>query len=106
MRKRGCADIYPVKCLRLEHRVVTVVNARPNSRSGRLRLVTPRVRDCHDGDVIECEQIADVPVRDPTGAYEPDSGFHKVAPGLEAWIRRRLRAYLWRQWQNGPNRFK
>jgi hypothetical protein len=44
-------------------------------------LVTPRVRDCHDGDVIECEQIADVPVRDPTGAYEPDSGFHKVAPG-------------------------
>src|SRR5689334_11105554 len=25
---------------------------------------------------------------------------------LEAWIRRRLRAYLWRQWQNGPNRFK
>jgi RNA-directed DNA polymerase len=25
---------------------------------------------------------------------------------LEAWIRRRLRSYLWRQWGNGPNRFK
>ena len=25
---------------------------------------------------------------------------------LEAWIRRRLRMYLWRQWQNGRNRFK
>ena len=25
---------------------------------------------------------------------------------LEAWIRRRLRMYLWRQWQNGHNRFK
>jgi len=24
---------------------------------------------------------------------------------LEAWIRRRLRSYLWRQWQNGHNRF-
>ena len=24
---------------------------------------------------------------------------------LETWIRRRLRSYLWRQWQNGPNRF-
>ncbi|MCP3478018.1 hypothetical protein NLM33_49115 (plasmid) [Bradyrhizobium sp. CCGUVB1N3] len=25
---------------------------------------------------------------------------------LEAWIRRRLRMYLWRQWRNGYNRFK
>ena len=25
---------------------------------------------------------------------------------LEAWIRRRLRSYLWRQWRNGHNRFK
>jgi RNA-directed DNA polymerase len=25
---------------------------------------------------------------------------------LDAWIRRRLRMYLWRQWKNGPNRFK
>jgi len=24
---------------------------------------------------------------------------------LEAWIRRRLRSYLWRQWQNGHTRF-
>ena len=24
----------------------------------------------------------------------------------EAWIRRRLRSYLWRQWRNGRNRFK
>jgi hypothetical protein len=24
---------------------------------------------------------------------------------LEAWIRRRLRLYLWRQWRNGHNRF-
>jgi RNA-directed DNA polymerase len=24
---------------------------------------------------------------------------------LLAWIRRRLRSYLWRQWQNGHNRF-
>jgi hypothetical protein len=29
----------------------------------------------------------------------------RVLTHLEAWIRRRLRAYLWRQWQNGPNRF-
>src|SRR5215469_8776877 len=25
---------------------------------------------------------------------------------LEAWIRRRLRMYLWRQWKNGPKRYK
>src|SRR6201984_2017452 len=30
----------------------------------------------------------------------------RVLTHLEAWIRRRLRAYLWRQWQNGPNRFR
>ena len=30
----------------------------------------------------------------------------RVLMHLEAWIRRRLRAYLWRQWRNGPNRFK
>jgi RNA-directed DNA polymerase len=30
----------------------------------------------------------------------------RVLTNLEAWIRRRLRMYLWRQWQNGPNRFK
>jgi len=29
-----------------------------------------------------------------------------VLTHLEAWIRRRLRMYLWRQWQNGRNRFK
>ena len=30
----------------------------------------------------------------------------RVLAHLDAWIRRRLRMYLWRQWQNGPNRFK
>jgi RNA-directed DNA polymerase len=30
----------------------------------------------------------------------------RVLTALEARIRRRLRMYLWRQWQNGPNRFK
>lgn len=30
----------------------------------------------------------------------------RVLTNLEAWIRRRLRSYLWRQWSNGPNRFK
>jgi RNA-directed DNA polymerase len=30
----------------------------------------------------------------------------RVLTNLEAWIRRRLRSYLWRQLQNGPNRFK
>ena len=30
----------------------------------------------------------------------------RVLTNLEAWIRRRLRSYLWRQWGNGPNRFK
>ena len=30
----------------------------------------------------------------------------RVLTNLEAWIRRRLRMYLWRQWQNGQNRFK
>ena len=29
-----------------------------------------------------------------------------VLTKLEAWIRRRLRMYLWRQWKNGQNRFK
>jgi RNA-directed DNA polymerase len=29
----------------------------------------------------------------------------RVLTNLEAWIRRRLRLYLWRQWRNGPNRF-
>jgi RNA-directed DNA polymerase len=30
----------------------------------------------------------------------------RVLTNLEAWIRRRLRAYLWRQWQNRQNRFR
>ncbi len=30
----------------------------------------------------------------------------RVLTNLEAWIRRRLRMYLWRQWHNGHNRFK
>ena len=30
----------------------------------------------------------------------------RVLTNLEAWIRRRLRMYLWRQWLSGPNRFK
>ena len=30
----------------------------------------------------------------------------RVLTSLEAWIRRRLRAYLWRQWNNGHKRFK
>jgi hypothetical protein len=29
----------------------------------------------------------------------------RVLTNLEAWIRRRLRSHLWRQWQNGHNRF-
>ena len=30
----------------------------------------------------------------------------RVLTNLDARIRRRLRMYIWRQWQNGPNRFK
>jgi RNA-directed DNA polymerase len=30
----------------------------------------------------------------------------QVLTNLEAWIRRRLRMYLWRQWGNGHNRYK
>ncbi len=30
----------------------------------------------------------------------------RVLSNLDAWIRRRLRMYIWRQWQNGKNRFK
>ena len=30
----------------------------------------------------------------------------RVLTNLEAWIRRRLRMYLWRQWRTGQNRFK
>ncbi|WP_425484062.1 group II intron maturase-specific domain-containing protein [Allomesorhizobium camelthorni] len=30
----------------------------------------------------------------------------RVLTNLEAWTRRRLRMYLWRQWGNGHNRYK
>ena len=30
----------------------------------------------------------------------------RVLAGLEAWVRRRLRSYLWRQWGNGKNRYR
>jgi RNA-directed DNA polymerase len=30
----------------------------------------------------------------------------RVLTNLEAWLRRRLRSYLWRQWRTGRNRFK
>jgi len=30
----------------------------------------------------------------------------RVLSNLDAWIRRRLRMYLWRQWKNGRNRFR
>ncbi len=29
----------------------------------------------------------------------------RVLSNLDAWIRRRLRMYLWRQWRTGRNRF-
>jgi RNA-directed DNA polymerase len=29
----------------------------------------------------------------------------QVLHNLDAWIRRRLRMVLWKQWRNGPNRF-
>ena len=28
-----------------------------------------------------------------------------VVRNLDAWIRRRLRMYIWRQWKTGPNRY-
>ena len=28
-----------------------------------------------------------------------------VLRNLDAWIRRRLRMYIWRQWKNGPTRY-
>jgi hypothetical protein len=40
--------------------------------------------------------------------WRGSSGFcqiPRVLSNLEAWIRRRLPSYLWRQWQNGHNRF-
>jgi RNA-directed DNA polymerase len=30
----------------------------------------------------------------------------RVLANLEAWVRRRLRSYLWRHWGNGKNRFR
>ena len=30
----------------------------------------------------------------------------RILTNLEAWIRRRLRSYLWRQWRTGQNRFR
>jgi RNA-directed DNA polymerase len=30
----------------------------------------------------------------------------RALTNLEAWIRRRIRSYLWRQWRNGHNRFQ
>jgi len=30
----------------------------------------------------------------------------RVLSNLDAWIRRRLRMYIWRQWKNGRNRFR
>jgi RNA-directed DNA polymerase len=30
----------------------------------------------------------------------------RVLSNLDAWTRRRLRMYIWRQWKNGRNRFK
>ncbi len=50
------------------------------------------------------DQMQHAPVNDP--GYFGFCQTPRVLTNLEAWIRRRLRLYLWRQWRTGQNRFK
>ena len=49
-----------------------------------------------------------MPGAQPNGLHPGYFGFCQtpiVLRNLDAWIRRRLRMYIWRQWKNGPTRY-
>ena len=68
----------------------------------RVRELTRRTRGQSLGQVIEGLRPYLIGWRSYFGFCQTP----RVLTNLEAWIRRRLRMYLWRQWQNGHNRFK
>jgi RNA-directed DNA polymerase len=68
----------------------------------RIREMTSRTRGLSLSQIIE--ELT--PYLVGWGSYFGFCQTPRVLTNLEAWIRRRLRSYLWRQWQNGPNRFK
>jgi RNA-directed DNA polymerase len=68
----------------------------------RIRVITRRTRGLSLAQLIE--ELA--PYLIGWRGYFGFCQTPRVLTNLEAWIRRRLRSYLWRQWQNGPNRFK
>ena len=67
---------------------------------GRIRDMTRR----HGGQSATVDQRAEAIHRGMARLLRllPDP---RVLTNLEAWIRRRLRLYLWRQWRTGQNRF-
>src|SRR4051812_31824168 len=69
---------------------------------GRIRDMTSRTRGLSLGQVIGELTPYLVGWRGYFGFCQTP----RVLTNLEAWIRRRLRSYLWRQWGNGHNRFK
>ena len=68
----------------------------------RVREITCRTRGLSLGQLIE--ELA--PYLIGWRGYFGFCQTPRVLTNLEAWIRRRLRMYLWRQWRNGHNRFK
>jgi RNA-directed DNA polymerase len=68
----------------------------------RARMITRRTRGLSLGQLIE--ELA--PYLIGWRGYFGFCQTPRVLTNLEAWIRRRLRMYLWRQWQNGHKRFK
>ncbi len=68
----------------------------------RVRVITRRTRGLSLEQVIEELSPYLIGWRGTFGFCQTP----RVLTKLEARIRRRLRMYLWRQWQNGPNRFK
>src|ERR1700675_3039937 len=73
-----------------------------NTFKARVREQTCRTRGLSLSQIIE--ELA--PYLIGWGGYFGFCQTPRVLTNLEAWIRRRLRLYLWRQWRNGPNRFK
>src|SRR5438034_5358478 len=69
---------------------------------GRVRELTRRTRGTSLPQVVEGLRPYLIGWRSYFGFCQTP----RVLTNLEAWIRRRLRMYLWRQWQNGHHHFK
>jgi hypothetical protein len=81
MCKGWRADIDRVELLGVDHCFMAIVGPGADPRRGGFGAIELWVGDTNNRDIIEREQIADMPTCDPASPDESDSRFHAETPG-------------------------